>query len=676
PGEVTLDAEWFPALLRDRMIAFFRKALRREFSERFDNAEQMRAAWKEIFRHVDQPAVRPVTPIGSRAEVLSRASLETPLLLLGLSTRLVNAVERLELVTVKDLLDYPLLKINRMRGMGGRTRVELAGLVKDLRQHLPGPQPGNREQEAIESAADDDDGAASIDLLAKLVLGSAARMPASEKTIHDAYLGLDGSDPNAAAWPSQIDVGSRLGISRAYVGQVATQARERWLKTPALTRLRDTINEVLRAKRGVATHAELTSDLLGLRGSALPEPERRRMGSVVTRAAVEAERQLQQPRFQEFRRRGKIFVALRSELADLALALGQRADSLAAEDPLPASARVLENLQSMPFPDDSIPGLAAVPDASRLVTLAANASETACANARLELYPRGLEAVRALKLAQNGLFGSRELSVEELRERVASRFREAQPLPDRPALDALLEEIGLPLRWSAEACDGEGAYVPRSSAASASERTASIQRVHTIISPLPRKQLPEDVAEALRLEEKLHYAEKQGSFLVLAAPARHLQRAERELISRFQVEHVDGDALFLEALKAEAATLGVQWATVLQADAAVTPRDWDRLQVLVSRVLPSIRTRLQNPQKNLLLTHPGLFARYGQLNLFNEICVNVGTPHGPHGLWMVIPSHGPGTPPMLNGRAVPIMSPAQFEVLNEAWLANQHRGAN
>jgi hypothetical protein len=96
--------------------------------------------------------------------------------------------------------------------------------------------------------------------------------------------------------------------------------------------------------------------------------------------------------------------------------------------------------------------------------------------------------VRALKLAQNGLFGSRELSVEELRERVASRYREAQPLPDRPALDALLEQIGLPLQWSAEARNGQGAYVARGGAASDSERTPSLQRAR----------LPEETLEALQ----------------------------------------------------------------------------------------------------------------------------------------------------------------------------------
>lgn len=74
-----------------------------------------------------------------------------------------------------------------------------------------------------------------------------------------------------------------------------------------------------------------------------------------------------------------------------------------------------------------------------------------------------------------------------------------------------------------------------------------------------------------------------------------------------------------------------------------------------------------------LLTNPGLFARYGQLNWFHEVQAKVGTPEGPHGLWMIIPSHGSGTQPLLNGEAIPITNPAQFEILNEAWLSNLHR---
>jgi serine/threonine protein kinase len=686
PDEVSLDAELFPAPLRETMVAFFQKALRRDFQTRFDNAEQMRAAWKDIFRHVDQPALRPVTmtatvvePPVSRAALLEHATPETQLLLLGLSTRLVNTLDRLELVTVNDLLAYPLSKIHRMRGVGNKTRRELADLVTDLRRRFPTRLPSDQEQ-VQEVAADEtapDDASASIDLLARHILGSADRMAPAEKGILQAFVGLGETAEGTPVlpWISQSDLAPRLELTRARVGQVVTRARERWLKMSSISLLRETVLDVLNARGGVVTQEELVSALLGLRGSALPEPERRRMASVVARVGIETEQALPLPRFQEQRRHRKIFLALGPDFTDYAIALGQRADALVAEEPLPPPARVLESLQAEPFPVVQLPDLV-IPDAARLVSLASSASETACANARLELYPRNLEAARALRLAQGALFGSPELTVGELRERVISRYREAEPLPDRPALDTLLEDIGSPLQWSVDAREGQGAYIPRPSHASASGDASSLHRAQTIFSPLPRRQLSEDVAEAMRLEEKLRYAERQGSFLVLAAPSRHLPRAEEELANRFQVERLDGDALFLTALKAEATKLGIHWQTVLLADAGTNPQDWERLQMLVARVLPSIRARLQETGKTILLTHPGLFSRYRKLDLFQEIRANVGTPRGPHGLWMTIPSHGFGTLPKLNGQAIPITNPAQFEILNEAWIANQHRGVD
>lgn len=683
--EVSLNAELFPAQLRASLSAFFEKALKREFKDRYDNAELMRSAWKDIFRHVDEPAVR--SPAAgndessvSRTEILSNASLDTQLILLGLSTRLVNVLDRLELVTVTDLLRYPLIKIQRMRGVGNKTRRELADLVIELRRHFPGQRPGEKEQvdDVIEDENDLDDCSASIDLLAKFILGSGSRLPASEKQVLHRFLGLEDvqDDPKGLAWSSQSDLAPKLDITRARVGQVVTKARTRWLKTSSITQLRQTITEVLGTKGGVMTHEELITTLLHLRGSALPEPERSRMASMVVRVAIEAERHLQQPKFEELRRKGKIFIALVPELVDFAQAIGKIADQLADEETLPTSARTLESLQAVPFPTHSFPDLAAL-DPSRLVHLAAISSDHACANARLELYPRGLEAIRALRLAQNALFGSRELTVEELRERVASRYREAQPLPDRPELDELLANVGLLLQWSPEAKEGRGAYVQKySSDLSVSERTASLHRSRTIIAPLPRKLVPEDVAEAMRLEEKLRYAEKHGSFLVLATPSRHLKQTAEEITKRFAVRCLDADALFLNAMKEEAEKLKVDWRKLLTADAGDEPRDWERLQLLVSRIMPGIKTTLKNSRQTILLTNPGLFARYNQLDLFQEIRASVGTPQGPHGLWMIIPSHGPGTQPMLNQKAIPITNPAQFEILNEAWIANQHRSAS
>jgi len=683
--EAVIDSEQFPAELRSGMAKFFEKALRRDYRERFDNAEVMRGAWKEIFRNVDQPVVPPPTrekdaPPVSRGEVLAAASVGSQLILLGLSTRLVNALDRLGLVTVKDLLDYPLIKIQRMRGVGNKTRRELAELFYDLRRRFPGVRPDDVEE--VRRAAQEqkeagiDEAGASIDMLAKAILASASRMPAAERTVFDAYLGLSDAKKDEAsglAWIGQSDLATKLGVSRARVGQVITKARERWIKTSLFTRLRQTVADVIASKAGVVTHEELIAALLHLRGSALPDPERWRMASAVARVAVEAERELTEPRFLDYRRQGKIFVALRPDCAHFAQTLGKLADQLASEEPLPSSARVIERLQAEPAPV-GLPAEVASFDAARLVQLAAAASFTACANARLELYPRGLDAARALKLSRAALFGSHELSIESLRERVASRYREAAPLPDRPELDSLLDSLGLSLRWSPAAQDGQGAYVPEhQSGDSISARSASLHRWPTRTASQARAQIPEHVAEAMRIEEKLRFAEKKGSFLVLATPMRKMGAAADEIERWFQVTRIDGDRLFLDALKAEAARLKVDWNVVLQADGGAAPRAWERLQALVGKAMPAIRETLLAAPHTILLEHPGLFARYGQLDWFQEVRTRVGTPAGPHGLWMIIPSHGAGAQPVLNGQAIPITNPAQFEILPEAWIANQHR---
>ena len=150
-----------------------------------------------------------------------------------------------------------------------------------------------------------------------------------------------------------------------------------------------------------------------------------------------------------------MLVALCQELADYASRLGDEADILADEDPLVPPARVIQRLRDIPLPT----GAAELTD-SRLVRLAAVASQHAAVSSRQELYPRGMDAARALKLSQGALYGVRSLTVEQIRERVSSRYPEAAPLPERPALDDLLRAAGFDFRWDAVA-EAAGRYVSR-----------------------------------------------------------------------------------------------------------------------------------------------------------------------------------------------------------------------
>ena len=104
-------------------------------------------------------------------------------------------------------------------------------------------------------------------------------------------------------------------------------------------------------------------------------------------------------------------------------------DELAKEDPLRPPGRVLEALQAVEPP----PGVVARPASNRLLQLAAATSQHAALSSRLgDLSPCGMPAARALKLALGALAGAKELTPEQVRERVAGRYPEAEPLPGRP----------------------------------------------------------------------------------------------------------------------------------------------------------------------------------------------------------------------------------------------------
>jgi hypothetical protein len=135
--EATIRAEVFPADLRDRFKTFFEKALRRDHTQRFDNPVQMLEAWREIFATIDRPAVTTTTDAAFVLDDQMVIGEATQLILLGLSTRLSNALDRLNVHTVGELLRFPLRRIYRLRGVGHKTRRELARLFKELRQRCP-----------------------------------------------------------------------------------------------------------------------------------------------------------------------------------------------------------------------------------------------------------------------------------------------------------------------------------------------------------------------------------------------------------------------------------------------------------------------------------------------------------------------------------------------------------
>ena len=540
-------------------------------------------------------------------ELLASATLDTQVHELGLGTRATNALDRANLLTVEDLLTVPLRRLSRFRGVGNKTRREIITSVRLLRERL-GVRPSTDATPAIDDEPKHgeslDPGSLSIDLLAERLLPK-ARAPGSDKTLAmiRSLLGLneDLDEP----WPSQTSVAEFSKVTRARIGQVLGKFQDRWSKEPAITRLRTDLLGIVESAGGAMTVAELAEALVVTRGGVAEEPARTRLARALVRAAVEVERSMGEPRLQVRRDGDRVLVALSQDLAGYAFRLGDLADKLAAEDPLVPPQRVLERLREV-----SLPVGAPVLSDSRLVRLAAAASRLAALSSRQELYLSGMDPARAIKLSQGALYGVASLTVQEIRERVRSRYPEAAPQPGHPMLDTLLRETGFDFQWN-PTLKGVGGYVFRlPDSLSVSSRSGVRGGETTGMSPEhgPGGH-PRDYADARQFEERLKHGLKEGSFYTLLVNPKYYQKACEELCRRFPIELVDFEDLFLKALRQVVDKAGAKWDAVVSADATPGDGKWGRFMVLVKRAMPIVEGQLGlAEEKPILLIYAGLLA--------------------------------------------------------------------
>lgn len=673
--EAAIDAEMFEMGIRESLARFFKKALRRDPAERFDNAEQMLRAWRDLFESLDSPGIisSDHEDVPAPADLIEAAGLDTPISGLGLSTRAANALDRLDVLTVADLFKVPIRRLFRMRGVGQKTRREITDAVRALRERISRGEPIPES----ESFAHTDTGAGaagvpSVDLLAdRLTQIRQSRADTGRQGIIKALLGLT---PDAdAPWPTQAETARALNLSRSRVGQVLTLFGERWRKNKALTGLREDMARMLTADGGVMTLREMTDAVLAARGSVHEEPMRSRLSRAVIRAAVEVERTLAQPRFRGSRKGERILIGARADLADYALCLGDGADALAGEDPLLPANRALERLQAVPPPPDAEPLRP-----GRLMRLAAGASANAALSSRQEIYPRGMSGIRALKLSHGALLGARRLTVADIRRRVSGRYPEASPLPGPPELDRLLKEAGLDLQWEADASGAEGCYLFPSYAPEVSGSGSTRYRYPTReTGGIPPARITPEMAAARQFDERLRHSRENGGFIALTAPPRWYTDAIELLKVRFDLEIFHMEAVLLNALEETAKEKRVKWEKVVAADAAPREsRDWGRLLQLVRMAMPRVEALLFSAEKALLICYAGILARYDRMEIIDELRERSGMPlsaGGIPGAWLLIPGDGQSHLPLMEGKAVPVIGSGQHARVPESWLQNRHR---
>src|SRR5262249_52372564 len=149
----------------------------------------------------------------------------------------------------------------------------------------------------------------------------------------------------------------------------------------------------------------------------------------------------------------------------------------------------------------------------RLLRLAVAASQQAAPSSRMELYPRGMTAARALKLAVGSLLGPKALTVEHIQQRIASRYPQAEPLPGRAVLDDVLREAGIEWVWDDTDTSGQGVYRPTYRTPDIRSSTSTLPRLSTATQP--GDPLSPVMETALAFEERLTRAVHERRFVLL-----------------------------------------------------------------------------------------------------------------------------------------------------------------
>ncbi|MEU6021347.1 BREX system serine/threonine kinase PglW [Micromonospora sp. NPDC047134] len=716
-GPPVLAAEAFDPAIRDGLVDFFHRAFHRDARQRHGSLKDMRDAWQQVFRRSDHHA-----PIGSvhpedeaegtqdeRDAAADRATRATVLEASGLTLRAVSAAHRLEATTVGELLALGSKQLFTLPGLGAKTRQELQRRLRQWRDRLGEQETApttaadraaaqSEIDAALKTASEADPADLVPDALATMGLdtiiarllpdpSSGKRNPDEVETIR-MLLGLPdeaGNLPPLTSWPEQTAVARLVGVNPGRVAKFLNAQRKRWYADPVVRSVRLELIDLLAESGRVMGASELAAALLVRRGSGKDKDElRRSLAMASVRAAVETDTLTGEPRFVSRRHDERLLLALEagqadppgtptaSALLDYAAALGRVADSLAEQEVLPSPATVLRELGAVD-PRTAHTGIAL--DERRMVQLAAEASRAAAASPRLEIYPRNLDPVRAMRLAQAGVVpapvGEAEpagLSQQQINDKVQARFPELPPLPHHPRLDRLLTEAGFDLVWRS------GRYYARRAALS-STRFASSQRRPTGSGVTPWTAESPHLAAALRAEQQLITAGEDTGFRVLTVRADRYGQAAGELTGRFGARSVSVAGRFVTELRTLVESRSrPTWQTVLTADRAdPNSRDALKLNEFTGRAWQSFRPALlalPDRQFPLLLIDAAPLVRYRGIHLLEELAETARA--GAGAVWLLCPMEDPTQLPHLDDTVVPV--PAyEWIVLPDAWTTNAHR---
>ncbi|MFG2091777.1 BREX system serine/threonine kinase PglW [Spirillospora sp. NPDC048824] len=685
----------------------------------------------------------PETAQQQRNRVAAQASRDTHLSAAGLTPAAQSFLYGLGITTVGELLEYSRRNLVNGPGLGPKTRTEIQGRQREWADRLgrlpqsPLTPEGRKvaagelkelsaaEASLVDSAATSEEAetlagrvlrAASLDALATLLVPK-LKPDGSNRNEVEIVLRLlrlpdeTGALPDLPVWPTQAKVAEPLDISRGRVPQVLKEQRRRWRRLAAVKELREEILELLAGFGRVASATEIAEVLTVRRGTEFQHPGlRRAMGLAAVRAVVEAEQYV--PEDSAFRHTpnrdtagdaaGGGLLALEvgendgpdtpsaPGLLDYAVRLGKVADRLARLDTLPTAGTVLGEFGAIRPPEGTIDW-----DERRTVEIAVAAAKNAAVTPRLEIYPRDLPLVRALRLTQAGLVrlipGVPEenqpgLTTEEVHGRVLTRFprfdETGDRLPTGGALTGALREAGFDLTLSQRMDTRTLRYLPAKLDIVSSYVTALAgRRRSTRKGGAMRYSSDPLTAAAVEAEERLESSVHRDGFRVLTVRAGLTEEAVAELaVARFGAEPLSVTALFLETLH-ELVPPGAKptWETILRADVAepgskAARKFGEYTRTAWGRVEPAIRDRMERGSSPLLLTETAAFARYQAMGALTSLAA--AARRGGRALWLLCPQGDPFREPRLTTVAVPYQDAlGEWIKLPDSWVSNLHRAA-
>lgn len=630
--EVTLTPDLFEPAVAADMIAFFRKALAREASQRFGDLSELAQAWSAVFAVADATTTLIDQEETTPSDVVVDAT--TPITEAGLSARAISAIARLDVATVGELLAVSPFRINNLPGLGEKTRREIQRRIRDWRRTITPEAPTATQVEDLPGIA-----RRGLDGVVAALLPAPTTRNHAQVRCATILLGDDPDCPDP--WPNLTQIAELLDVTRPRVSQILDKFRKPWLQTLTSTGLVEEAERIVTSLGGVAEVTEIAKALLATQGSASSEPRRTQQAIGVVRAIIESDLERGgDSRFTARRIGPRTVVALEPEdpealpvdaTIDWVRHLADTADRLAQQRPIPARATALEALRAVTAPDRPTP----LSD-DRLLRIAAAASKHAAVGGRGEIYPQGLNAAEAIRLTLAGISASRlRLTPELLQARVTGRFPEAEPIPPRPALDAVVADIDPALTWNGTSYG---------STQSTSGSLLPTQHAHTVLGSRLIGPAYDEI------DVRLRASLASSGYLTLTVHPKRQRQAIQALTSRYDVQVLNITDVLLAAARDLAASSGVDWQFLLNVD-ALEPGSLDRTQLdrFVGAALDAVMPeKLANPQP-LLLTEAAPLGRYHQQRWLADLA-DLATPR-PSARWILLPHRDSAGVPSLDNHA-------------------------